>query len=120
MALNGKKPAIAICATRLLYQGPGGICRGNLAVRQGASYSPLADFPAAPPSTVSGSVTRSQIASKATMVPAGKAWVEPPIHATLLAKENTAKRGPQKSAAVRMTLPAQRRPPSIRYQQAAL
>lgn len=119
MALNGRNPAIAICAGSPRYQGPGGICRGNLAVRHGASYSPRADFPPAPPSTESGSATKSQAASSATMVPAGSACVDPPAQATLLATAKTAKSGPQKSDDVSTTFPAHRRPPSIRYQQAA-
>jgi hypothetical protein len=109
---------MAICAGKVLYQGQGGISRGNLAVRQGASYSPFADLPAAPPKTVSGKVTRAHTARIATMVPKGKAWVLPLAHATLLATEKTAKSGPQNRPAVRRTLPAQRRPPSMRYQQA--
>jgi hypothetical protein len=118
MALNGRNPAMAICAGSVRYQGTGGTSRGNLAVRQGASYSPRDDFPAAPPSTVSGSVTPAHTASTAAIVPGGKACVLPLAHATLLATANTRNKGPQNNPAVSRTLPAQRRPPSMRYQQA--
>ena len=60
------------------YHGIGGISRGILVVRHGASKSfPFAMFrPMMPPMIVSGSVTRAQITMITTIVPKGSAAFE--------------------------------------------
>ena len=83
------------------YHGIGGISRGILVVRHGASKSfPFAMFrPMMPPMIVSGSVTRAQMTMITTIVPKGSAACEVYAIATVLRKANVTKNGAGKSVA---------------------
>jgi len=139
MAEKGRKPAAAAWGSAARHQGRGGTSRANLAVRTGAWKGELVGggdgwwvkgrgrarrrptppppsthrlfLPTTPPTTVSGSVTAPQMAAMATMVPAGRAWVEPCAAATELATQNADPRGTAATPAVSSTLRTQCTPP---------
>ena len=92
------------------YHGIGGISRGILVVRHGASKSfPFAMFrPMMPPMIVSGSVTRAQMTMITTIVPNGSAACEVYAIATVLRKANVTKNGAGNSVADSTRFIAQR------------
>lgn len=65
-------------------------------VRTGAWNSALLFFPAIPPNTSKGDVTRSHIRTITTIVPNGRAAVALYAIATVLRKQKVRNRGPQK------------------------
>lgn len=100
IVLKGKNPAIAICGIVERYQRNDGIPLGYLVDWHRVRNSSFLFFPATPPNTSEGSAIRAHVRVIAAIAAKGNAEAELCKIATVLRKQNTKSRGPQKSKPV--------------------